>query len=108
MPAMAAPLAADKLDAWESWAAELEGPRKAEFEEMNDRYGLEEHRAYLQPMPDGSYLVLVIQEGPGAESFLASVADSDHDFDRWFVGSVADLHGMDPGGEMPPLAARRL
>ena len=28
MPGMAIPLAADKLDAWEAWVAELNGPRK--------------------------------------------------------------------------------
>jgi hypothetical protein len=42
MPAMAAPLAAEKLDAWEAWVAELGGARKAEFEDMNARHGLTE------------------------------------------------------------------
>lgn len=108
MPAMAAPLAAEKLDAWETWADELTGPRKAEFDDMNRRLGLEEHRAYLQPMPDGDYLVLVVAEGPGADGFLDSVAASDHEFDRWFAGNVADLHGMDPGGGTPPMAERKI
>jgi hypothetical protein len=108
MPALAAPLAADKLDAWEAWSAELTGPRKAAFEDMNSRLGLEEHRAYLQPLPDGSFLVLVVAEGPGADSFLESVAASGHEFDQWFAGSVADLHGMDPGGETPPMAERKI
>ena len=108
MPAMAAPLAADKLEAWEAWVGELGGPRKAGFDDMNARHGLNEHRAYLQPTPDGSYLVLVMIEGPGAEDFLASAGQSDHEFDRWFIGSVADLHGIDPTGPLPPLAAQRL
>jgi hypothetical protein len=108
MPALAAPLAADKLDDWEAWAADLTGPRRAELEDMNSRLGLEEHRAYLQPMPDGNFLVLVVAEGPGADSFLESVAASDHEFDRWFAGSIADLHGMDPSGETPPMAERRI
>ena len=72
MPAMAAPLAADKLDAWESWVAELGGPRKAAFDDMNARHGLAEHRAYLQPTPDGNFLVLVVYEGPGSDGFLAN------------------------------------
>lgn len=29
MPAMAVPLAAEKLDAWQGWVAELNGARKA-------------------------------------------------------------------------------
>ncbi len=108
MPALVAPLAADKLDDWKAWAAELTGPRQAAFEDMNGRLGLEEHRAYLQPLPDGSFLVIVVTEGPGADSFLGSVGASDHEFDQWFAGSVADLHGMDPGGEAPPLAQRTI
>jgi len=99
---------ADKLDAWQAWVAELNGPRKAAFDHMNARHGLTEHRAYPQPTPDGGFLVLVINEGPGAESFLANVASSDDEFDQWFMGSVADVHGMDMSGPMPPMATRKL
>ena len=81
MPAMAVPLAADKLDAWEAWVAELHGPRKAEFDDMNARLGLTEHRAYLQPTPDGNFLTLVVAEGTGGDTFLANVLSSDHEFD---------------------------
>jgi|SRR6476620_7230460 len=108
MPAMAAPLAADKFDDWKDWSGQLTGARKSEFDDMNQRHGLTEHRAYLQPMPDGNYLVLVVLEGSGAEGFMGSVAQSDHEFDRWFMGSVADLHDFDLSGPMPPLAARRI
>ena len=108
MPALAAPLAADKLSAWEDWIAELNGARKAEFEDMNARHGLSEHRAYLQPTPDGSYLVLAIHEGAGADNFLGSLAQSDHEFDGWFLGSVARLHGINSSEPLPPMASRRL
>lgn len=108
MAGMVAPLAADKVDAWEAWIAELSGPRKAEFEDMNERHGLTEHRAYLQPRPDGGYAVLVIHEGPGGDDFLARVMESDQEFDKWFVASVAELHGMDGSGPIPPIAQRKL
>ena len=108
MPAMAAPLAADKLPAWESWVAELSGARKAEFDDMNARHGLTEHRAYLQPTPDGNYLVLAIHEGPGGDSFLPNLMQSDHEFDRWFAGAVADIHAIDTSAPLPPMAGRRL
>jgi hypothetical protein len=108
MPALAAPLAAEKLDAWEAWVAELNGPRKAAFDDMNARHGVTEHRAYLQPTPDGSFLVLAIHEGPGADGFLPNVASSGHEFDQWFMESVTDLHGMDTSGPMPPMATRKL
>jgi hypothetical protein len=108
MPGMAVPLAADKLDAWEAWIAELNGPRKPAFDDMNARHGLTEHRAYLQPTPDGDFVVLVITDGPGAESFLANVAASGEAFDQWFMGSVAEVHGLDTSGPLPPMAERRL
>jgi hypothetical protein len=108
MPGMAAPLAADKVDAWEAWIVELNGPRKEGFDDMNARHGLTDHRAYLQPAPDGDFLVLVVHEGPGADDFMANVMSSDHEFDRWFAESVADLHGIDASAPPPPMAARKL
>ena len=108
MPALAAPLAADRLSDWEAWIDELVGSRKAEFEDMNARHGVTDHRAYLQPLPDGSFLVLAIHEGPGADTFLPGVMGSDHPFDQWFASSVGEIHGMDASGPMPPLALRRL
>ena len=108
MPGFAVPLAADKVDDWEAWIGELKGPRRAEFDDMNTRHGLTEHRAYLQPMPDGSYSVVVVQEGPGGDSFMATVMSSDHEFDRWFMESVATVHQLDPSGPPPPVGERRL
>ena len=108
MPAMAAPLASDKLAAWEAWTGELTGPRRDEFADMNARYGLDEHRAYLQPTPDGNYLVLVVIEGSGAETFIPNAMASDHPFDQWFAHSIGDLHGFDGSAPPPPLATRRI
>jgi hypothetical protein len=103
MATFAVTLAADKLGAWESWIAEMNGPRRPSFDDMNSRHGLTEHQAYLQPTPEGNFLVLVLQEGPGSESFGASLASSDDDFDRWFMENVAALHGP-----MPPATTRYL
>jgi hypothetical protein len=108
MPAMAVPLAADKLETWEAWLAELGGERKAAFADMNARHGLTEHRAYLQPTPDGNFLVLAIHEGPGSDTFLPSLMQSDDEFDRWFVAALTDIHAIDTSAPPPPVAARRL
>jgi len=108
MPPHAVPLTAEKLGAWESWVEELKGPRKAAFDDMNARLGLTEHEAYLQPTPDGNFLVIVIQEGPGGDSFAEKLLSSDHEFDRWFAETVAHLHGIDPAGPLPPAPKRYL
>jgi hypothetical protein len=108
MALFAAPLSAEKVGEWEAWIEELTGPRKAEFDEMNARHGLTTHQAYLQATPDGNFLVVVNHDGPGGATFLPSVGASEHEFDRWFVASVADLHGMDMAGPLPPPPERRL
>jgi hypothetical protein len=86
----------------------LKGSRKAAFGDMNARLGLTEHGAYLQPTPDGNFLVIVIQEGPRSDSFAENLLSSDHEFDRWFAENVADLHGIDPAGPLPPAPTRYL
>jgi hypothetical protein len=103
MATFAVTLAADKLGDWENWVAELNGPRRPSFDDMNSRLGLTEHQAFLQPTPDGNFLVLVVQDGPGSESFGTSIAESDDEFDRWFMKNVIDLHGP-----MPPEPTRYL
>ena len=108
MPPYAVPHAAEKLGAWKSRVEELKGPRKAAFDDMNARLGLTEHEAYLQPTPDGNFLAVVIQEGPGADSFAEKLVSSDHEFDRWFAETVADLHGIDLAGPLPPAPTRYL
>jgi hypothetical protein len=96
MATFAVTLAADRLDERESWIAELNAPRRSSFHDMNARHGLTKHQAFLQPTPDGNFLVLVIQEGPGSESFGTSIVESDDEFDRWFMENVASLHGPMP------------
>jgi hypothetical protein len=31
-----------------------------------------------------------------------------HEFDQWFAGSIAELHGMDASGPVPPMPTRKL
>ena len=39
MEAFAVPIKPGKEETWKSWAAEMNGARKAEFDEMNERMG---------------------------------------------------------------------
>ncbi len=56
MEAMAIPIKSGKLQTWKSWCGELTGPRKAEFDDMNQRLGLTTHASWHQANPDGSEL----------------------------------------------------
>jgi hypothetical protein len=106
MGAFAAPLPAENFDAWRAWMDEVNGPRRAEFDDMNARHNVTEHRAYLQPTPDGNYLVVVVTDGPGGDSFMENAAGSDNEFDAWFLGKAAEFHGFDLSAGPPPMPER--
>ena len=107
MEAFAVPIKPEKVDTWKSWAAELNGARKADFDEMNERMGLTTHAAWLQQNPDGSQLAVVVLDGPGAPEFLGKLATSDHEFDKGFRASAEDIHPMDFSAP-PPAPVRFL
>jgi len=107
-PSPAVPIKPGKEETWKSWAAETNGARKAEFDEMNERMGLTTHAAWLQENPDGSRLAVVVLDGPGASEFLGTLATSDHEFDRWFRTNVEDIHPMDFSAPPPPAPVRFL
>ncbi len=108
MGAMAVPIVPGKLEAWEAWIAELNGPRKAGFDEMNERYGITGHRVWLQQTPDGQQLAIVVLDGPGADELMGKLASSEIGFDAWFRGRIEDVHAMDFSAPPPPPAEQRV
>ena len=102
MEAFAVPIKPGKVETWKSWVGELTGSRQADFDDLNARMGLTLHAAWLQENPDGSSLVVVVQDGPGAPEFLAKLAASENEVDAWFRSMVADIHPLDFSGPLPP------
>jgi len=108
MGALAVPILPGKAETWETWVSELNGARKADFDDMNQRFGLTGHRAWLEHTPDGQDLVIAVHDGPGADDFMGKLAASDVEFDGWFRGKIAEIHGIDFAGAMPPMPEQRL
>jgi uncharacterized protein YcgI (DUF1989 family) len=104
--AFAVPIKPGKEETWKSWAAETNGARKAEFDEMNQRMGITTHAAWLQQNPDGSQLAVVVHDGPAASDFLLNLATTEHEIDRWFRTIVEDIHPMDFSAPPPQAAVR--
>lgn len=104
----AVPIVAGKEEVWAEFTGQLGGARKAEFADFNSRHGLTDHRAWLQKNPDGSSLVIVVAEGPGADSFMGEFATSEDEFDKWFAEKVAEVHGIDFSAPPPPPAERKI
>jgi hypothetical protein len=108
MGAIAVPIQPGKLDAWEAFMDELNGPRRGEFGDMNQRFGLTGHRAWLQQTPDGHQMVIAVHDGPGADAFMGKLASSENGFDIWFRDRLEEAHGLDLSGPLPPPAEQRL
>ena len=74
--------------------------------DLNRRYGLTRHDAWLAETPAGPFVIVLI-EGPGYDDFMPKLGPSQHEFDAWFRGKILEIHGMDitqpPPGPMPEL-----
>jgi len=106
MGIIVAPILEGKLEAWKAWAAELTGPRRAELDSYNQRYGLTRHDVWIAETPMGPAAV-VLHEGPGADDVMAKLGSSTNSFDLWFADKVKEIHGLDlsapPPGPVPEL-----
>jgi hypothetical protein len=106
--AFAIPINPGKEEAWKSWVAEMTGPRKADRDDFNQRMGLTTHAAWLQPNPDGSSLVILVIDGPGAAEYMGKLATSEHEFDAWVRSKIEEVHPMNFSAPPPPAPQRYL
>ena len=100
MGVIAVPILEGMLDEWKGYMAQMQGERAEDMRDLNSRYGLTRHRAYLTPMPDGSNWVIAVHDGPGGDTFLQAIGESQHTFDKWFKDHIGHVHGFD--FEAPP------
>ncbi|MHC4780778.1 MAG: hypothetical protein ACYTFG_19575 [Planctomycetota bacterium] len=100
MAMIVVPIPEGKVEAWESWIQELRGPRSAEVDEFCRRYNLTKHRVWSFRAPMG-HVAIVLHEGPGAGGFMGKLSASGHEFDKWFVSQLAELHSLDLSAPMP-------
>ena len=106
MGVIVAPILQGKLDVWKEWIAEIQGPRNQDLTDLNRRYGLTRHAAWLAETPSGT-VVVALHQGPGADEFMSKLGPSQHEFDAWFKQKLLEIHGIDvtqpPPGPMPEL-----
>ena len=95
-----APIMEGKLEGWKNWTKGLTGSNKVEFADFNERYGLSRHNVWLVETPGGQ-VAAVLHEGPGADTFMQKVGQSDHPFDKSFIKAVEDFNGMDLNSPPP-------
>ena len=93
--AIALPIVPGQMDAWRAFCQEMQGPRRAEFEESRRRAGVTRELAFHQPTPQGDLAIIVV-ETDDPQRYMQTIVASDHPFDRWPLERVREIHRIDP------------
>jgi hypothetical protein len=102
--AVAFPIPPGRTDQWRRFMAELNGPRRPDYEGLTQRTGAR-WRVFLQQTPEADLALVTAEGADPAESFQKLAADGDS-FTQWFLKQVLDIHGVDlrnPPGPLPEL-----
>lgn len=89
------PLRPGKPLAWHRLTAELQGPRRREYEASRRRLGITGEVLRIDPRPDLDH-VIVHFETTDPERTRKRWAASTHPFDQWLREQILDIHGEDP------------
>ncbi|MGW0079627.1 ester cyclase [Streptomyces cellulosae] len=89
------PLSNGRPSAWRRLVAELQGPRRREYEASRRRLGITHEVFRIDPRPDRDH-VIVHFETMDVERTRKRWAASTHPFDRWLREQILDIHGEDP------------
>jgi hypothetical protein len=83
-----------------TFAAELAGPRRAEFEASRARLGITREHVWLQETPQGT-MAVVFLEAEDIGGALAGLASSQDPFDQWWHEQIKAIHGIDLTQPLP-------
>ena len=98
----AAPILADKTDAWKAAVAEINGARKEAYLENRKALGITKETVCLQQTPHGDYVVVYI-EANDVSGVLQKMLDATDPFHTWFKEAVLkDCHGITADAPVPP------
>lgn len=100
--AFAMPVLPGKAEASRRFVAEVLGPRRSDWNDLQRRQGVTQESYYLQHDPDGD---LFIVAGEGSFTPIPEWLDPQGiPFDRWFTDQIREITGLDVrelGDEMP-------
>jgi hypothetical protein len=98
--ALAIPVVPNKTGRFREFANELNGIHEAEYDESLRRFKVGV-TLFLQQTP-GADLVITVIEADEPATALGRLAASSNAFDRWHMGQIAELHGLDLSAPPPP------
>ena len=106
LQAVVFPILPGKTEQWRHFIAEMNGPRRAEYEAWAQPSGVH-WRIFLQQTPQGD-LVIATAEGADPARAFQELGAGDDAFTQWWAQQIQDTHGVDlrqpPPGPLPELA----
>ncbi len=94
------PILQGKTEAARDFMRELEGARKAEFDQSERRIGIVKEVWYLATLPSSDHFVAYM-ESPDFNNALSMFSQSRDEFDLWFKQRLADATGVDLNNPPP-------
>ncbi len=91
---LALPALPGGADHLREFSKQLNGSRRAEFQELFSRLGVVRHGTYIQQTPQGE-LILIYLEGPDLAASFAMIPHLELAFDHWFFDNAKQVHGVD-------------
>jgi hypothetical protein len=100
-----APFAEGKAEEWQAWAREWAEDTDG-VTAFNKRHDLTRQAGWLAQTPNGP-MAIILHEGPGAETLMQTMTQSDNEYDVAMVAKLSALHGVDfnapPPGPAPAI-----
>jgi hypothetical protein len=90
-----APILPGKLEAFKDLDAEIQGPRREEYQQSRQRTGIVREVVSHMTTPEGDF-ACIFQEAEDIAKAFRVAATSEDPFDEWFRGKIADIHGITP------------
>ena len=102
------PILPGKSEEARAFQAELDGPRKAEYDTSERRIGITKEAWFVAPLAEGEQLVAYMETQDFGKAFQMFV-ESREPFDMWFKERLANATGVDlndpPAMELPELVS---
>lgn len=86
------PLKPGKLDEYKAFIREFTGPRKKEYVDLLDRYGLISAEVYYHKLENKEFIIVIHDAEDDASERLANFSSSENPFDHWFFTQLSNLH----------------
>ena len=98
--AFTAPVRPGQTEALRRFYDELKGPRRAEYDDLQRRTGVNEEAYWLQSSPQGDRFIMT--SNSDQREFVELMQNPQTDFERWFRDQIQSIFELNLDPDAPP------